>query len=1508
MFFRKIVSSLVIVSYTKLVIASSFAVEAEFQKASHILKLSIDRTVDSTGNSTFLDLRVVKQDIATGEKEDLPSAQVDFEEQSTTGTIVPVVGKNDTCSWFEWMVPDVGIIKVDLMGNIVLDNIDYLSDTSILKVKTENLITLQNCTIHNLHLSSKGSTLMGGNVVTNFKAKHAHNSGIAGFKETDEQLKNLYLKRGEFRNDAFIHVASGGLWDLGGGRFLNQGKLLVEGDGHSITHATVVENNGEMEGTKLSIQTYSYINRVTSNLNTHTIEATQNIANPGTMRTKDQGSYTFGGHFVNDGEIISQKDYKFDSLTPTTPSQLVNNGRMQARRGEMHHLTLFNNQTLDHQNSLLQNIALMNDHTMTLGSLDGASTALSFINSGQASGSGKLSVAQGQNLGELDLSGGFLTVNDHFVNDGLLWVSRIQGTGTFTNQKDLQTSKSNGVTQIDVRRFESPDQGEAGATIIGRQLQFGPNLTELVMGDKSQLLVQQLYIPSTTQQDSTLIIRGITTCDWINSRRQGVSHAGRVRCDAFNQQGGDFTFNGEHAYLGKTTLADQATFVNNTRASFDTITLTNATLRNEGECGILGQLDETEQIRVGTLSGSGTFINNAKLSTPDKGRLVVKVGTFENTGAAEKSAEITGQDFVIGQDVVNFTNGAQGKILTKEFTVETKNAMEHHPIHNRGEIQAEEVTLGRSVVNHDSFTFGITKLHSGAKLTNKEGAELDIGLLIMPGGVLHNHGQATIDSLDTESLDLTSWIRNHGRLELSHTLHQNYQDIDGRALTVFLNNQGQFIANGPLVYNYSRVYSEGYLSQDRNINRVPDYSYNQGYHPVNSSDIWFINGSVSAPSMTIKHLPLADEFLQLLSSTHVIQGRTEWQAWTWTINSASPLHKTILSQPHDLSNLGQVSLNPYYDYGQMPLIFQQNILTKGISFSNFNHVFIGKSLRATTGDIKINETGTLTVGVDNAHMGEMRAEQGEIDVQVKDLINAKYGSIQARGKNYLEAIEGVIELGDKVFVPSHEVRTRVTPHASLFLGGGRSYNTACPNPNHDIINWWGFYLPNGSQVGSQESQLILKAKNSVKASFCGIQANGLECEAPEMDFQNVNFIVTGDSHFKRGTLKYHRTPNLDFLLDGSTYANYCSFRAMIQTSYVPHMFILGSLTLEGGAQFLGVDAFVAGNLICNTRWIDNVETMRTVLGVTRYPHYNYCWEINRKRNNPRWFYSQQGTSGGNLGLGQTLSLNLAGELSVDGGNVSAQHIRANLSASHLQALMAAVQRAQSQITRLDTETDGMARGNSLITHTDDGRIALGIGQSDPIHRPTNLPFFDPLRRVLTLNLPRDIAFRMDPTLEALSLMHHSYRTTGRIYDNQGHSGVAAYNAALSTGEELATLEVSITPQVLETLNTFLLFYQAVNHNGQRYLVPQAYVPQTLEEDRIQRSGSVRAVTNHTTAEISTSIGGTVVATGEGDALILDYGTQDARSAHIIGVGTVRSAETNERGNTHKAIHTTAEGS
>ncbi|WP_038466427.1 hypothetical protein [Candidatus Odyssella acanthamoebae] len=1231
MFFRKIVSSLVIVSYTKLVIASSFAVEAEFQKASHILKLSIDRTVDSTGNSTFLDLRVVKQDIATGEKEDLPSAQVDFEEQSTTGTIVPVVGKNDTCSWFEWMVPDVGIIKVDLNGNIVLQGVTHQSPTSLLKIKTSHLITLRNCAIHNLHLSSHAALLEGNNRLTNYKANHTF--GITAFNGGQEQLKNLLLKQGRFLNATTLSVQGEGIWDLRGNSFVNQGNLIIGAQGHTINNASLVSNLGCIQGGQLQLWATNYLNSGTLDLAKLRIHTRENMINQGQIHTAEEGIYRFGSQLINSGQITSDNTYLFASTRAI--GTLINKGSMSAPQGNFKSLKLINNQDIGHQRTLLQDSHLTNTQSIELGEIQSTSILLTLLNSGSLTGSGTLTLRAGENSGAM-------------------------------------------------------------------------TVTDLV------------FTPS---------------CD-------PLSHS--------------------------------------------------------------------------------------------------------------------------------------------------------QPFKNSGSLRGQTVTsLGQALANQGQCEMEVLTLNNGAKLTNGAGGELDIDLLFLPAGILHNEGMVRVQALDGESLDHASLIENSGRLELSHILQNDYQDLDGRILALILNNNGQFIANSDLVYDYFRIYRGHYLSRSLNRNVNVKVSPHQGYYPSNPPQRWFIDGRVSAPSLRIKHLPLADEFLRTLSRTHVIDESTTWAAWIYL-----SFYNSIVSQSHDLSSLGHLILEGWHPIAT--LAFQDNIITKGISLRNFNHISIEKSLRATTGNIKVDQTDALRVGVDNDHLGELRADQGEIDVQVNNLADLRYAKAYAKNKLEIESLNKTVQFGERVIVPAHEVAQKVPSDPNEFMGRA-TFGSASRSTE--------FYLPNKSCLHSETNRVVLKAKEQIEGQFGSVfGGQGFHFKAADINLLNTNLFLLGDSTIEANSFHYHRTPNvkLSFGNIGDTY----NINYTVQTSHVARLFLLGNLNLLAPHfDVSGNDGFISGDLI---RYGQILDDQSEFIRFKSYLHFQEYFKKKIVIPVPMCFgrhiriefpYKADcvGTSGGNFVLGQRLSLDRGGELSVEGGDLSAQHIRANLSAVQLQALRAAIQRAPSQITRLDTEMEVMAQGNPLINQTAEGRLIVGTEDSTIVQRPLHLPFLDPVRGVLTLTLPQDIDFRMDPTLEALSLMYHFHRTTGRVYDNQGNSGVAAYKAGLTMGRGLALLGIPLTPQWLGTLNTVLLFYQTVSCNGQQYLVPHAYIPQTTQADRVQRNGALQSRTMDLTAGTNTSQGGTLSVAGPQASMNLNFGRQESRSANIPGVGSIAPQEINENGDLNKTL-------
>jgi hypothetical protein len=371
MLFRKIVSSLVLVSYTKLVIASSFAVDADFQQASHHLRLSVKRILDEQGGIKGLSLETREG----GEEKQalkLSHTTLDLEQCKIEGPDVsPVFLGDGSCGWFEWTVPEIGILKIDAEGRLLLENLHYLSFASVLKIKSDTLITLHNCQIHNLSLNGQSAFLMGGTQLTNLKLKTEDHSGLLMAGRQANTLKNMTVKRGYVRNTGRLQLTSGGIWNLQDHDFINDQQLTVEGEGHTINQARLVDNRGEVIGTTLTVQSKNYINGADSTvaLDSFTVQTTQAIANQGKVHLKKKGTYSFGEHFVNDGEMTGDQEDHFTSLTTDPAVELINNRVMRSKKITYHKLKISNHQTIENQDSHLQDSKVENYGSTDLGRL-----------------------------------------------------------------------------------------------------------------------------------------------------------------------------------------------------------------------------------------------------------------------------------------------------------------------------------------------------------------------------------------------------------------------------------------------------------------------------------------------------------------------------------------------------------------------------------------------------------------------------------------------------------------------------------------------------------------------------------------------------------------------------------------------------------------------------------------------------------------------------------------------------------------------------------------------------------------------------------------------------------------------------------------------------------------------------------------------------------------------------------------------------------------------------------
>lgn len=171
--FRKIVSSLMLVSYVKMQLVTSFAME----QPPHF-KIQIERRLDLQDQleGLILNLSQKKQ-----EEEGYELVQTDFlnltegdfshspleedestdlseaKEQEFSENVLPCLEDQESV---EWQTSALGKIVVGYDGRLTLNGVELVDGS--LQVQTPGLVSLQNCYIHTLDLESYGSLLRGG--------------------------------------------------------------------------------------------------------------------------------------------------------------------------------------------------------------------------------------------------------------------------------------------------------------------------------------------------------------------------------------------------------------------------------------------------------------------------------------------------------------------------------------------------------------------------------------------------------------------------------------------------------------------------------------------------------------------------------------------------------------------------------------------------------------------------------------------------------------------------------------------------------------------------------------------------------------------------------------------------------------------------------------------------------------------------------------------------------------------------------------------------------------------------------------------------------------------------------------------------------------------------------------------------------------------------------------------------------------------------------------------------
>ncbi|WP_010299843.1 HNH endonuclease [Candidatus Odyssella thessalonicensis] len=584
------------------------------------------------------------------------------------------------------------------------------------------------------------------------------------------------------------------------------------------------------------------------------------------------------------------------------------------------------------------------------------------------------------------------------------------------------------------------------------------------------------------------------------------------------------------------------------------------------------------------------------------------------------------------------------------------------------------------------------------------------------------------------------------------------------------------------------------------------------------------------------------------------------------------------------------------------VVFKQPTTVNHLRLEAIDKVFVDRLLHLIYGDLTTQDITYFYVGRDNDHMAEIQADAGAIDIEGHYLIDARYGKLRSQGRLRLRAPHGKIQIGEQVVVPANEVASRVKVNASELLG---------------CASWEGhtfyqdFYLSNGSTLSSQGGQVILEAQQEINGRFATILARqGLRAVAPTIDLLSANLILLASSRLQADHLLFHRPLNRE------ASSPWPLMHAIVQTSYVPLLMVLGDLELAVQQPVLkGVDILVSGSLIRPQ------SSSQTALISEAYEHKRYytpptaysssgssflagfafaiCDALNRSLASRINMY---GTSGGNVFFGQELRLT-GDDLLVIGGGVSAQLLTVAANTLTLQALRAHLPRVALETAGLDKVAERLSQSMTTLRRTSYGGLTLKPelreGETEQAE-PKTAPFWDETTQRFTPTYPTNIPFYLDNALEQIAFTEQMRVNTGRIYDDHGHSGERVVQESVRRAQELATQEAGITEQTLAETRTCLLFYRLQKINGQDFLVATAHIPQTLQEDRINASGVARAEQIHSKTQTFNSQGGRTAATGPGQAMNLETETKTAASVKVGGQ-TVRPTEAVERGDFRQAV-------
>ncbi len=224
--FRKIVNILVLISYVKMTIVSSFAMDSACFGAHDKIKIEVVRSVLG-GELESIGLRVYSKDQSALTKSDYKLVQqdsVNLIEHRFSDNIILYPGQQHKL--IQWTVPGLGALMLDTKGEITLNQITNTQNT--IKIVTPGIVLFQACALARVRLQAQGAAISDGSQIAHLKARLDKLGSIMLIGDTPQSLGHLDLISGHLHNFGRLNILANARWNLCGNAALNYGTVHID--------------------------------------------------------------------------------------------------------------------------------------------------------------------------------------------------------------------------------------------------------------------------------------------------------------------------------------------------------------------------------------------------------------------------------------------------------------------------------------------------------------------------------------------------------------------------------------------------------------------------------------------------------------------------------------------------------------------------------------------------------------------------------------------------------------------------------------------------------------------------------------------------------------------------------------------------------------------------------------------------------------------------------------------------------------------------------------------------------------------------------------------------------------------------------------------------------------------------------------------------------------------------------------------------------------------------------